>query len=101
MMSLCRERRFRLRIVHLATSEALEMLRAAKSGGLPVTVETCPHYLHFSSDKIADGQTLFKCAPPIRSRENSEKLCQGLQVGGIDFVARDHSPFPTQTKRMN
>jgi allantoinase len=101
MISLCRERRFRLHIVHLATSEALEMLRAAKSEGLPVTVETCPHYLHFSSDKIADGQTLFKCAPPIRSRENCEKLWQGLQEGVIDLVATDHSPCPPKMKRLS
>src|SRR6266853_5550597 len=74
MISLCREYRFRLHIVHLATSQALELLRAAKAEGLPVSVETCPHYLYFSSEKIADGQTLFKCAPPIRSRENREKL---------------------------
>src|SRR6266852_4952734 len=101
MISLCREHRFRLHIVHLATSEALEMLRAAKSEGLPVTVETCPHYLHFSSDKIADGQTLFKCAPPIRSRENCEKLWQGLQEGVIDLVATDHSPCPPEMKRLS
>jgi allantoinase len=101
MISLCREYRFRLHIVHLATSEALEMLRAAKSEGLPVTVETCPHYLHFSSDKIADGQTLFKCAPPIRSRENCEKLWQGLQEGVIDLVATDHSPCPPKMKRLS
>jgi allantoinase len=101
MISLCREYRFRLHIVHLATSEALEMLRAAKSEGLPVTVETCPHYLHFSSDKIADGQTLFKCAPPIRSRENCEKLWQGLQEGVIDLVATDHSPCPPEMKRLS
>ncbi len=101
MISLCREVRFHLHIVHLATSEALEMLRAAKSEGLPVTVETCPHYLHFSSDKIADGQTLFKCAPPIRSRENWEKLWQGLREGVIDLVATDHSPCPPEMKRVS
>src|SRR5258708_2794846 len=101
MISLCREYRFHLHIVHLATSEALEMLRAAKSEGLPVTVETCPHYLHFSSDKIADGQTLFKCAPPIRSRENCEKLWQGLQEGVIDLVATDHSPCLPEMKRLS
>jgi len=101
MISRCREYRFRLHIVHLTTSEALEMLRAAKSEGLPVTVETCPHYLHFSSDKIADGQTLFKCAPPIRSQENCEKLWQGLQEGVIDLVATDHSPCPPEMKRLS
>src|ERR1700720_2523357 len=52
MISLCREYHFRLHIVHLATSQALGMLRAAKTEGLPVSVETCPHYLHFSSEKI-------------------------------------------------
>src|SRR5438552_1309812 len=72
MISLCREYHFRLHIVHLATSRALDMLRSAKSEGLPVSVETCPHYLHLASEKIPDGQTLFQCAPPIRSRENCE-----------------------------
>ena len=100
MISLCREYHFRLHIVHLATSQALGMLRAAKTEGLPVSVETCPHYLHLSSDKLPDGQTLFKCAPPIRSRENSEKLWQGLQEGVIDLVATDHSPCPPEMKRL-
>ena len=101
MLSLCREYRFRLHIVHLATGLALDMLRAAKAEGLPVTVETCPHYLHFSAVKIPDGQTLFKCAPPIRSRENREQLWQGLQEGVIDLVATDHSPCPPDMKRLS
>jgi allantoinase len=101
MLSLCREYHFRLHIVHLATSQALDLLRAAKSEGLPASFETCPHYLHFSSDKIPDGQTLFKCAPPIRSRENREKLWQGLREEVIDLVATDHSPCPPEMKRLS
>ena len=101
MISLCREYHFRLHIVHLATSQALDMLLAAKSEGLPVSVETCPHYLHFSSEKIPDGQTLLKCAPPVRSRENREKLWQGLREGVIDLVATDHSPCPPEMKRLD
>jgi allantoinase len=101
MISLCREYHFRLHIVHLATSQALDMLRAAKSEGLPVSVETCPHYLHFSSDKILDGQTLFKCAPPVRNQVNREKLWQGLQEGIIDLVATDHSPCPPEMKWLD
>jgi allantoinase len=100
MISLCREYHFGLHIVHLATSQALDMLRAAKSEALPLSVETCPHYLHFSSDKITDGSTLFKCAPPIRSRENCEKLWHGLQEGLIDLLATDHSPCPPEMKRL-
>ena len=101
MISLCREYHFRLHIVHLATSRALDMLRSAKSEGLPVSVETCPHYLHLASEKIPDGQTLFKCAPPIRSRENCEKLWQGLREGVVDLVATDHSPCPPEMKRLD
>jgi allantoinase len=101
MLTLCREYRFRLHIVHLATNKALDLLRAAKAEGLPLSVETCPHYLHFSSDQIPDGQTLFKCAPPIRSRENREQLWQGLRDGVIDLVATDHSPCPPEMKRLS
>jgi len=101
MISLCREYHFRLHIVHLSTSKALDMLRAAKSEGLPVSVETCPHYLHLSADKIPNGQTLFKCAPPIRGRENCEELWQGLQDGVIDLVATDHSPCLPEMKRLD
>jgi allantoinase len=101
LISLCREFRFRLHIVHLSTSLALDMLRAAKSEGLPVSVETCPHYLHLSSEQIADGQTLFKCAPPIRSCENCERLWEGLRERVIDFVVTDHSPCPPAMKRLD
>src|ERR1700740_2027818 len=84
LLTLCREYKFRLHIVHLSASEALPMLPAARSGGLPVSVETCPHYLHLTAETIPEGATLFKCAPPIRSRENREKLWQGLRDGTID-----------------
>ncbi|MGA3293153.1 MAG: allantoinase AllB [Candidatus Acidiferrales bacterium] len=100
LLSLCREYGFRLHIVHLATCEALEMLRAARSEGLPVTVETCPHYLHLSAETIAAGTTLCKCAPPIRSHDNREGLWQGLREGVIDLVATDHSPCPPSMKQL-
>jgi len=100
MLSLCREYNFRLHIVHLSTSQALQELRAARSEGLPVSVETCPHYLHFSAETIANGATLTKCAPPIRGRENRERLWQGLRDGTIDMVVTDHSPCPPAMKRL-
>ena len=100
MLSLCREYGFRLHIVHLSTGEALEELRAARSEGLPVTVETCPHYLYLTAETIADGATLKKCAPPIRGRENCERLWQGLRDGIIDQVVTDHSPCPPAMKRI-
>ena len=101
LIRLCREYKFRLHIVHLSTSLALEELRAAKSQGLPITVETCPHYLHFAAEEIADGATLLKCAPPLRTRANREKLWQGLRDGIIDLVATDHSPCPPKMKQLD
>jgi allantoinase len=100
LINLCREYRFHLHIVHLSASQALEELRAARAERLPVTVETCPHYLHFCAEEIPDGATLHKCAPPIRSRENREKLWQGLTDGVLDLVATDHSPCPPAMKRI-
>jgi allantoinase len=99
MLSLCREYGFRLHIVHLATAKALEMLDSARAEGLPVSVETCPHYLYLEAEEIADGATECKCAPPIRSRENRERLWQGLKDGVIDQVVTDHSPCPPAMKR--
>lgn len=100
LLSLCREFKFRLHIVHLSASKALRELRAARPEGLPVTVETCPHYLHLSAESIPQGATLFKCAPPIRNRDNREQLWQALRDGTIDLVATDHSPCPPEMKRL-
>ena len=100
MIDLCRRYGFRLHIVHLSTACALPLLRAAKSEGLPITVETCPHYLHFAAGEIADGNTLAKCAPPIRSAENREALWEALREGVIDLIATDHSPCPPEMKRL-
>ena len=99
MIDLCRRYCFRLHIVHLSSAAALEDLRAARAEGLPVSVETCPHYLHFAAEEIRDGDTLTKCAPPIRSRANRELLWEALRDGTIDMVATDHSPCPPEMKR--
>jgi allantoinase len=88
----------RIHIVHVSSSDALALLRSAKDAGGAVTAETCPHYLTFDAEEIADGATEFKCAPPIRERENREKLWQGLGDGTLDFIATDHSPCPPAMK---
>lgn len=101
MIQLCREYKFRLHIVHLSTSLALPILKDAKAEGLPITVETCPHYLHFRADWIPDGATQFKCAPPIRSAANCDALWRGLRTGVIDMVVTDHSPCLPEMKKMD
>ena len=79
MLSLCRQYDFHLHIVHLSSGRALPELRAARSEGLKVSVETCPHYLHLAAEDIPDAATLCKCAPPIRSRENREASVASTQ----------------------
>ncbi|MGB0033866.1 MAG: allantoinase AllB [Candidatus Acidiferrales bacterium] len=85
-------------IVHLSSSDAIAQLQKAKSDGVAVSVETCPHYLTFAAEEIAEGATEFKCAPPIRERENREKLWAALADKTIDMIATDHSPCPPAMK---
>ena len=69
MIDLCRETQCPVHIVHLSAADALPMLQAARAEGLPLTVETAPHYLALAAEDIPDGDTQFKCAPPIRERK--------------------------------
>ncbi len=88
-------------VVHLAAAEALPTLRLARAEFMPITVETCPHYLTFAAEDIPDGATQYKCAPPIRDAANREALWGALMAGDIDLVASDHSPCPPALKRSD
>ena len=101
LVRLAREFDAAVHIVHLASSDALPSLQAARMAGAKVTIETCPHYLTFAAEDIPDGATAFKCAPPIRSRAHREGLWRGLADGVIDLVATDHSPAPPSMKRLD
>ncbi len=100
MIRLCRETGARVHIVHHSSSDVLPLLKAAKAEGLPLTVETCPHYLTFAAEEIPDGATQFKCCPPVRERENREKLWAALADGTIDMIVSDHSPCTPNLKLL-
>ena len=101
LIALCRKYKVRTHIVHLSSAGALDMIRSAKSEGLPLTVETCPHYLYFFAESIPDKDTRFKCAPPIRERENNRLLWEAVKDGTIDFIVSDHSPAPPELKELS
>ena len=87
-----------IHVVHLASATALAILAEARDRAVPITLETCVHYLWFAAEEIPDGATEFKCAPPIRRAENRERLWKALEDGLIDLVATDHSPCPPAMK---
>lgn len=99
LIRLAEEFQTPVHIVHLASAAALPLLAGARRRGVPITVETCVHYLWFAAGEIRDGATEFKCAPPIRSAENREMLWSALEDGLIDIVTTDHSPCPPAMKR--
>jgi len=94
MVRLASEFGVRTHIVHVAAAGAVQELARAQAEGVPITAETCPHYLTFSAGEIADGATAFKCAPPIRQASDREALWEGLRRGVLSLVATDHSPAP-------
>ncbi len=98
MIRLARETGARIHIVHHSSSDALPILERAKADGVRITVETCPHYLTFAAEDVPHGATEFKCCPPVRERENREKLWEALERGVIDMVVSDHSPCTPHLK---
>jgi allantoinase len=90
----------RAHIVHLSAAAALPAIRAAKQAGLPITVETCPHYLTLAEERVPDGDTSYKCCPPIRDEANREQLWAALGDGLIDLVVSDHSPCTPELKLL-
>jgi allantoinase len=99
LIRLARDTGCAVHVVHLSSASSLPQIARAKDEGLPLTVETCPHYLCLEAEAIPDGATEFKCAPPIREHDNRESLWWGLDRGVIDLVVTDHSPCTPALKQ--
>lgn len=100
MIRLAGETSCTTHIVHLSSSNAVPLVADARRSGVPLTAETCPHYLTFAAEEIPEGNTAYKCCPPIRERENREALWQALRDGTITQVVSDHSPCTPQLKKL-
>jgi allantoinase len=101
LIELCCTYRTRIHIVHLSSARAISALERARAEGLPITVESAPHYLVFNAESIASGATQYKCAPPIRTAQNQWQLWEALRDGVIDLLATDHSPCPPALKKFD
>jgi allantoinase len=89
----------RVHIVHLSDSGSIPMIRHWRDRGTKISVETCPHYLTLTAEEIPEGDTRFKCCPPIREADNQRRLWAGLAGGTISCVVSDHSPCPPELKK--
>lgn len=98
LVRLCRRHRAAVHVVHVSSLGGLERVARARAEGLPLTAETCPHYLTFAAADVPAGATVFKCAPPIRDASHREALWGALAAGTLDLVASDHSPCPPELK---
>ena len=101
LLELARQTGARVHVLHLSSADALPMIAEAKAAGLPITAETCPHYLALSAEEVPDGDTRFKCCPPVRESGNRDALWRGLAEGTIDAVVSDHSPSTADLKRLD
>jgi allantoinase len=102
MIDLCRENRCPVHIVHLSAAElAMPLIEKGRAEGLPLTVETCPHYLYFTDHDAPDGDPRFKCAPPIRDSRNAAELLFGIAEGILHTIGSDHSPAPPEIKHLH
>jgi allantoinase len=101
LLELAAETKARVHVLHLSSADALPLIARAKAAGLPVTAETCPHYLTLTAEEVPDGDTRFKCCPPVREAGNRDALWAGLAEGVIDCVVSDHSPSTAALKRLD
>ena len=87
-------------LAHLSTARSVELVRHAKTQGLPVSAEVCPHHFSISEEAVRGYQANAKMNPPLRTDEDILALKQGLVDGTIDVIATDHAPHAVQEKQL-
>lgn len=91
MRDLVRETGARVHVVHVGTGRAVDVIAEARSEGLPMSGETCPHFLAFTADDLARQGAVLKTAPVVKSAADRDRLWSGVASGELDYVATDHA----------
>ncbi|HOV32509.1 MAG TPA: dihydroorotase [Candidatus Hydrogenedens sp.] len=89
-----------IHIQHVTTKRGVEIIRNAKSEGIPVSAETCPHYWMLTDRNIESYNPNMKMNPPLREEEDVQSIIEGLKDGTIDCIATDHAPHTRTEKNM-
>jgi dihydroorotase len=90
----------RLHLAHISTEGSVRMVREAKSRGLKVTAEACPHHFTITEETVRGYNTYAKMNPPLRTWKDVQAIKEGLRDGTIDVIATDHAPHATQEKQL-
>ena len=91
----------KIHIAHVSTKKSVDLIRWAKTQGIKVTAETCPHYFTLSEDNCLSLNTNFKVSPPLRTKKDVEAIKEGLADGTIDVIATDHAPWHKSKKQVS
>jgi dihydroorotase len=90
----------RLHLCHVSTGGAVELVRAAKARGVPVTAEAAPHHFSLTDEAVRSYDPVFKVNPPLREKADVEAVRQGLADGTLDAIATDHAPHAREDKEV-
>jgi len=101
IIDLCRLTRVPCHIVHLGSGNSVKVLEQAQKEGLPITAETCHHYLNLWSEMIPDASAEFKCCPPVRDYWHREELWKAIKKNVVTLVVSDHSPSTPDLKDVS
>ncbi len=95
---LAKEQKCKVHITKITTKGSVELIRFAKSMGVDVTCDTCPHYIIFDESEVLNYNTYFKVNPPLRTKQDNEAIIEGLVDGTIDAISTGHLPEHSETK---
>lgn len=98
LIHFVRETGVKMDFCHISTPEAMELIKNAKLEGLEVYLETCPHYLFLTEEKIRELGPYAKCNPPLRPKNTVDGLWKYITDGTVDFIGSDHGPFLVSEK---
>ena len=90
----------RVHLAHMSLKRSCELIRFAKSQGIKVTAEACPHYFTLTDEACSNFDTSTKVNPPLRSQEDVEAIKAAIADGTIDCIVTDHAPHTKEDKEV-
>jgi allantoinase len=97
-ISFARTTGARLHILHISTAEGVERVRNAQKEGLPITAETCPHYLFLSNEDYSNIGPAMKVYPLVKYKKDQEAIWKGVDEGVVSIICSDHAPHTAEEK---